>query len=69
MHPRNRYTEARRIGDDLRWRGVIVGGDARAFIWTCDHAHLTTPAARACARVELEDMERAERRSRLTVLR
>lgn len=58
-----RYVTARRRGLELRWRGVIVG-ELGVFVWSCEHAHMTTIAARACARVELEDAQRAERRRR-----
>ena len=43
------------------WYGVIVRPDG-AWLWSCDHAHLHGITARACARVELEDRQRADRR-------
>ena len=46
------------------WYGVIVRPDG-AWLWSCDHVHVASVTARACARVELEDRQRAYRRNRM----
>jgi len=55
------YAIARRRTGELAWYGVIVSPRGE-WSFSCVHAHLTTVSARACARVELEDRQRAWRR-------